>query len=138
MEDDKNDKLYKNLVILLKIFKDRPNHLAKYLIDNNTFKIEFIEKLINSEKLNGMISEEDYNYFNEMEDNLELPIFTDYQEMTEYYNSIISDNYNQSDTAREKNTIELNNKLNKLIEIEEFEEAARLRDYMVKNNYRFL
>ena len=29
-----NEDLYRNLVILLKMFKNRPYHLAKYLIEN--------------------------------------------------------------------------------------------------------
>ena len=129
MENNKND-LYKNLVTLLRVFKDRPNHLAKYLIDNNSFTNEFILKVIESEKLSSMLNEEDYNYFEEAM-NINIPFFNDYNEMSDYYNGIMKEDFNPSDSRFEE---DLNDKLKRLIKSESYEEAAKLRDYMIENN----
>ena len=48
---DKNEELNKSLVVLLKMFKNRPYHLAKYLIENSALNNEFINKLTKSDKL---------------------------------------------------------------------------------------
>ena len=40
-----NEELYRSLVILLKMFKNRPYHLAKYLVENSALTDEFIKKL---------------------------------------------------------------------------------------------
>ena len=45
------EKIYRNLVRLLKLFQNRPNHLAKYLIDNVAFNDLFLKILLESEKL---------------------------------------------------------------------------------------
>ena len=50
MNQEDKDQLYKNLVILLKMFKNRPYHLAKYLTDNTAFSQEFIKKILESDK----------------------------------------------------------------------------------------
>ena len=49
-----NEDLYRNLVILLKMFKDRPDQLSKYLIENSAFTDEFIHKIKNNKKLKKM------------------------------------------------------------------------------------
>ena len=46
-----NEDLYRNLVILLKMFKNRPYHLAKYLIENSALTNEFIKKVSENSKL---------------------------------------------------------------------------------------
>lgn len=125
-----NKRLYTNLVTLLRVFKDRPNHLAKYLIDNESFTDEFISKIIESDKLSSMLNEEDYDYFSE-ELNIEVPFFVDYNEMGDYYNNIMKEGFDTNDIKFEE---DLNTKLKSLIKNESFEEAAKLRDYMIKNN----
>ena len=57
-----NEKLYKNLLMILKMFKNRPYHLAKYLVDNNAFDQKFIDKIINSEKLKDLNEKETNNF----------------------------------------------------------------------------
>ena len=47
MENDS----YKNLVSLLNLFKNRPYHLAKYLIDNSALSDKFIKDVLNNNKL---------------------------------------------------------------------------------------
>ena len=136
MENDKNkgnDKntLYRNLSILLKLFKNRPNHLAKYLIENSAFSEEFTFNIINSKKLNGMSPKDAYNYF--MEDNNYGPVyFTDFDEMDNYYIDIIEDNNLKLDLTELAR--ELNMKLSKYLSEEKYEEAAKVRDYMLKND----
>jgi organic radical activating enzyme len=121
---DNKEELYRNLVILLKIFKNRPYHLAKYLMSNNAFSLTFIEKIINSNKLNEMNNQDE-----------SLLNFNDITQMDEYFNSIISDI-----TPKSKNiddiTNELNDKLFKCLLDENYEEAAKIRDYMSKNGIK--
>jgi len=127
---DKN-RLYRNLSILLKLFKNRPNHLAKYLIENSAFTEEFIFNIINSRKLNDMNPADAYNYFVE-ESNLTPVYFTDFDEMENFYTGIIEDKSLTIDTS--ELTKELNLKLERYIGEEKYEEAAKMRDYMRKNN----
>lgn len=127
---DKN-RLYRNLSILLKLFKNRPNHLAKYLIENSAFTEEFIFNIINSRKLNDMDPADAYNYFVE-ESNLTPVYFTDFNEMENFYTGIIEDKSLTIDTS--ELTKELNLKLERYISEEKYEEAAKMRDYMRKNN----
>lgn len=113
MED--KDKLYEGLINILKMFKNRPYHLAKYLIDSNAFNDSFVKKMVNSKKPT------------------KLPIvFKDINEMNDYFNSIIDDGIKEK-TPQEL-SIELNNKLTQLLKDEKYEEAIYLRDYMNKNN----
>ncbi len=130
IDGDKN-RLYRNLSILLKLFKNRPNHLAKYLIENSAFTEEFIYNIINSKKLNDMNPADTYNYFAE-EANLTPVYFTDFNEMDDYYTNIMEDKSLSIDNL--ELTKELNLKLGRYIEEEKYEEAARIRDYMNKNN----
>ena len=52
-----NEELYRSLVIMLKMFKNRPYHLAKYLVENSALTEDFIKKL--SLKLGREIQEEE-------------------------------------------------------------------------------
>lgn len=129
---ENNENLYRNLVILLKIFKNRPNHLAKYLIDNMAFTDSFIENLINSDKLNKMKPNETQSYFSESV-NLDTPYFANYEQMNEYYNDMMIQDIKQlQDPSKIEG--ELNEKLDSFLEEEKYEEAAKLRDYMKRNN----
>lgn len=112
-----NDK-YENLLKLLKLFKNRPYHLTKYLIDNSALNEDFIEKLKESEI--SEISEKELN-------------FNSIEEMENFYVSLIDiKNLEQKDSNEIK--IELNEKLEEAIRLENYEEAARIRDYMnIKN-----
>ncbi|CAG7581626.1 MAG: hypothetical protein SLAVMIC_00935 [uncultured marine phage] len=129
--DNDNDNLYRNLVILLKIFKNRPNHLAKYLIDNSAFTSEFIENLINSEKLNKMNPNETQSYFSEPL-NLDAPYFSNYEQMNDYYNDMMIQETKQLQDPS-KIEEELNEKLSEHLNNENYEDAVKLRDYMGRN-----
>ena len=119
-----NENLYKNLVVLLKMFKNRPYHLAKYLIDNSALDSDFISKIENSDKL--IKSEK------EVKKDHSVPIqFNDISQMMEFYDSFI-DEISQSDKKKSKEelTKDLNDKLNSFIKNEKYEDASKIRDYM--------
>jgi hypothetical protein len=127
-----NEIFYKNLVILFKLFKNSPNHLSKYLINNNAFSEEFINSIINSKKLNELRPKEEQDYFNS--NNIDEPlIFKSFEDMEEYYSNILKEIDIKDDNKDVE--IQLNKKLNNLIDCEKYEEAARLRDYMSFNNF---
>lgn len=127
---DNNEELYKNLVSLLKLFKNRPYHLAKYLIDNSAFNKTFVNKVLKSEKLNEF-----------SEDKIEIintsVYFVNISQMEDFYNSLLEE---MKDISKVKNTeeiaTELNARLNELIKNEKYEEAAKIRDYMNKNRIK--
>ena len=121
-----NEDLYRQLVVLLKMFKNRPYHLAKYLVENSALTDDFIKKIKNSNKLKELSDEQKT-----------LPIpnyFVDITQMENFYNSFIDDIKNISNN--EEMTKEINRKLNELIKLEKYEEAARVRDYMNRNNIK--
>jgi hypothetical protein len=130
-----NEELYRSLVILLKMFKNRPYHLAKYLVENSALTEEFIKKLKSSDRLKEFNEEEKVG-----QKLLPVPVsvyFLDISQMENFYNSFIDD---IKQLSKEKNieeiTKEINKKLDDLIKQEKYEEAARLRDYMNRNNIK--
>ena len=120
-----NDNMYKNLHLLLKMFKNRPYHLAKYLIDNDALTKSFLIKIENNDKLKELSTDEQKI----------LPIYLPtISKMEEYYNSFI-DTEIKSKTLDEI-TEHLNNRLRDCIENEKYEDAARIRDYMVRKGIK--
>lgn len=117
-----HDKIYHNLVKLLKLFQNRPNHLAKYLIDNMAFNDIFLKLLMESEKLNDL---EPSN----------MPIFKDIEEMNEYYN-VFDENYKSKKRNPLKMQEDLSKKLEECIRLEKYEDAIRIRDYMIKMGFK--
>ena len=118
-----NEELNEHLANFLKIFKNRPYHLAKYLIDNSALNKPFINKLIKSAKLNNKEEEKPQIYL------------TDISEMDDFYNSIL-DPVKIGNKSLEEITKEVNDKMDELIKNEKFEEAAKLRDYMNKKSIK--
>lgn len=121
-----NEDLYRNLVILLKMFKNRPYHLAKYLIENSALTNEFIKKVSENSKLS------------EEENKSKQPIyFLDIGKMNDYYSSFTDEiKLLESGKSLFEIEMELNEKLNKFLLEEKYEDAARLRDYMAKNKIK--
>jgi excinuclease UvrABC helicase subunit UvrB len=130
-----NEDIYKNLVLLLKMFKNRPYHLAKYLVDNSALTDDFIKKIRNSDKLKE-ISDEEKNE----QKFLPAPVpvyFVDISQMENFYNSLTDDIKSLSkEKGIEQITKELNEKLNNCIKSEKYEDAARIRDYMDRNGIK--
>lgn len=109
-----NEDIYKNLVKLLKMFNNRPYHLAKYLIENGALNDYFIKNVINSKKLNkDNINENSLNFY-------------DIQQMEDFYSSLLD-----IKDIENKTSIDLNLELERLIKEERYEEAANLRDYII-------
>ena len=129
-----NEELYRSLVILLKMFKNRPYHLAKYLVENSALKEDFIKKLKNSDRLKELNEDEKSSE----QKLLPVPVyFVDISQMENFYNSFIDDIQQLSkEKGIEEVTKELNKKLDDLIKQEKYEEAARVRDYMNRNNIK--
>jgi hypothetical protein len=131
-----NEELYRSLVILLKMFKNRPYHLAKYLVENSALTEEFIRKLKNSDRLKELNEDEKSSE----QKLLPVPVpvyFVDISQMENFYNSFIDDIQQLSkQKGIEEVTKELNKKLDDLIKKEKYEEAARVRDYMSRNNIK--
>jgi hypothetical protein len=133
MNQEEKDQLYKNLVILLKMFKNRPYHLAKYLIDNDGFNQSFIKKLLDSDKLKDLSKEED-----DLNSNMDvIPVyFNDINQMNDFYNSIVDDIKLSTNRSMEELTKEINTKLDNCIKNENYEDAVRIRDYMNRNGIK--
>jgi hypothetical protein len=127
---ENNEELYKNLVSLLKLFKNRPYHLAKYLIDNSAFSKTFVDKVLKSEKLNEF-SEDKIESINTS------VYFVNISQMEDFYNSLLDEMKEISNIKNaEEISNELNGRLNELIKNEKYEEAAKIRDYMNKNGIK--
>jgi excinuclease UvrABC helicase subunit UvrB len=124
MSIEEEDEFRKNLVNFFKLFKDRPYHLANYLIDNFAFNKSFINKILMSDKLKSF-KEQPETYF------------YDIAEMEDFFNSFIDVKELKTNKKNiEKITKEVNDKMNGFIEDEKFEDAAQLRDYMIKNRIK--
>ncbi len=125
MNIEEDEEFKKNLINLLKLFKDRPYHLAKYLITNSAFNNSFYNKILKSDKLNSL-KDQPTTYF------------YDITEMEDFFNSFIDDIEEIKTNKKniEKITKEVNEKMSYLIENEKFEDAAKLRDYMIKNRIK--
>ena len=124
-----HDDFYNNLVAFLKMFKNRPNHLAKYLLDNSAVNKDFLKKIANNDQLKSLSTNDE---------KLNSPIyFADINKMNDYYNSFTDDikKLNKGKTPEEIED-EMNEKLNSLIFNEKYEDAARLRDYMQRNKIK--
>jgi hypothetical protein len=120
-----NQESYKNLVLLLKIFKNRPHHLAKYLIENSSLNEEFLIKISNSEKLNDISNEC-------QSETLPMPYFVDITQMNDYYTSMLDSKVKENEELLK----ELSIKLEECILKENYEEAARIRDYIIRNGIK--
>jgi alcohol dehydrogenase YqhD (iron-dependent ADH family) len=123
-----NEDLYRNFVTLLKLFKNRPYHLAKYLIQNGAIKEEFLSKIINSDRLRNI-----------KEGEFDEKIFMDINQMNDFFNSLTIEVKKLSMFKTDDEIkIDLNNKLSDLLKEEKYEEAAILRDYMFNNGIKKL
>jgi hypothetical protein len=120
------DESYQNLLIVLKLFQNRPHHLSKFLIENKALNPDFLEKITDSDKLSDMAQngiKDNYLHFNSI------------SEMKKYYSSLIDDLENlKKKKTKEELEIELNKKLKSAIEREDYDAASRIRDYMRLNS----
>lgn len=118
-----SDRIQRNLITLLKLFKNRPYHLSKYLLDNQAFNKDFLKKIDKSFKLNDLSNK--YS-------NSDLDSFNNLTQMDDFYNSLLDEMHEI--ILHDKSvdiTKSLNERLDSLIRDEKYEEAAAIRDYMV-------
>jgi len=112
---------YKNLSNFLKFFINRPNHLAKYLIENDALNKEFLKKISSLD--NGEIDES----------KLISVYFLDINQMNKFFNNLID----KKDLDNSDNSLyeELENELENCLLEERYEDAIRIRDYLknIKN-----
>ncbi len=118
----------RNLVCFLRLFQNRPHHLAKYFVDNNCFNEGFIENISKSKKLIDIGEKYEIG---------ELPniYFTNFKEMLKFYENL-SYEYNVEGLDENKLRQELNDKLDDYLKLEKYEEAIKLRDFMIQNNIK--
>jgi hypothetical protein len=129
-EFQNNEQLYRNLIAILKLFKNRPYHLAKYLIENEAFNDEFINKLLESDRLNQIGQEESKAL-------VKAVYFVDISQMTDYFNSLTQEDFKSKRRSISNLTPEqLNQKLEQYLREERYEDAIRIRDYMIKHNIK--
>ena len=121
---DNNNKIYKNLITILKLFQSRPYHLAKYLMENQALTEAFIEKIKNSERLNKINEGEEDN-------SIKAIYFIDISHMKDFFDSLTDDTL---DNNKRDLISDLNRKLDRCLKEERYEDAIRIRDYMQKNN----
>ena len=109
---------YKNLSKFLKFFINRPNHLARYLIDNDALNKEFLNKISSLDS-------------SEMDESKLISLyFLDINQMNNFFKKLIEKNDpNYSDN----NLIEeLEKELQNCLFEERYEDAIRNRDYLKK------
>jgi hypothetical protein len=116
------DRTQRNLITLLKLFKNRPYHLSKYLLENAAFDKGFLRKIDKSFKLNELSSKCS---------NSDLESFNNLNQMDDFYSSLLEEMNEIVLHDRNNLTIVLNDRLDSLIRDEKYEEAAALRDYML-------
>lgn len=120
MDNDKRKVFIDNMKNLLSMFEYYDNIMLFVLLENNAFKSDFIEKIVNNQKL--------------IDENLKVSEHLSYKEFMSFFSEIIND-YDSESNLSELSTI-LNEKLNIATNSDDFEEAIKLRDYMKKRGIR--
>ena len=102
--------------------------MARYLLENNGLNDEFIDKITKSEKL---------NFLSENLEIDELPDlnFKNFKEMMKFFEGIDNE-YNSEYKSKEQLMTDLNKKMDFYIQSERFEDAIKLRDYMIHNHIK--
>jgi len=113
---------YQNLITLLKLFKNRPYHLAKYLMENSALTDKFIDNISNSSNLTKLSDDPDKIQSTGVN-------FISITQMEDFYTSLLDSKDVTKKTHKDLEK-EMNKKLDELIQDEKFEEAAYLRDWM--------
>ena len=118
----------KNLICFLRFFQNRPHHLAKYLSDNGYLHEEFITNISQSKKLMELSQKYELG---------EIPniYFMNFKDMIKFFENISND-YTLEGLDADKLNEELNSKLDDFIKTEKYEEAIKIRDFMIQNNIK--
>lgn len=116
--DDK--KFIDNFIKLIKLFKNNPHFLTKFLLTNYAFDKKFVKTIENSEFL-SKLKRKDYSLN-----------FKNFDEMNKYFMNIVNSSVSDIKESEKK----FNDTLMNLINEEKYEDASKLRDYMKKNNIK--
>jgi protein-arginine kinase activator protein McsA len=112
---------YKNLSKFLKFFINRPNHLARSLIDNDALNKEFLNKISSLDN-------------SEMDESKLISVyFLDINQMNNFFKKLIEKN--DSNYSNSNLIEELEKELQNCLFEERYEDAIRIRDYLknIKN-----
>ena len=94
-------------------------------MDQDALKDNFLKKINNNSKLSDVENTDINEYFNSIDD------------MKDHYSLYINDvEISKRKKTKEELIEELNLKIKEAIELENYEEAARIRDYMIRNNLK--
>lgn len=114
MENKNNDLIFKQkMVKLLRIFNKYPFMFTEFLLKNEAITPAFKKKLVRS-----FLKDKKHD------------VFIDIEKMLDYYDGLI----NEKDFTKTKDQDYWNNKLIDAINLQKFEEAASIRDYMNLHN----
>lgn len=129
MDDKEREDIFKaHLTALFFQFKDKPHLLANYFSQHDALKETFKDRIVSNSKLKNI-----YESMKNNED-LDKPYFHNLEEMQKYYNQLF-----EKDKEPQKvhpvlgaSTKEeaLKAQLQEAIDKEDYEKAAKLRDYM--------
>jgi excinuclease UvrABC helicase subunit UvrB len=115
-----------NLINLFKLFKNRPNHLVRFLLDNDALNDKFLNRVKNNMNLSNDIQESDLN-----------KSFDSIEDMKDHFSLFINDvEISKKKKTKEELIEELTLKIIVAVDNEDYEEAARVSDYMVRNNLK--
>jgi protein-arginine kinase activator protein McsA len=120
-----NKKEKYNLINLFKLFKNRPNHLVKFLLDNDAFNEKFLNNVLKNKKLSDVNVDSD----------IEI-VFNSIDDMKEHFSLYVNIEINNKKKTKEEILEELSLKIKEEVDNENYEEAARIRDYIIRNNLR--
>jgi hypothetical protein len=130
MSSKKNKILKKNLITFLTIFDGKPNILAEYLLQYDILDEKVIKLLINNKELSKKSKEL------KEKGEIEKPYFSSIEEMQEFYNKFFTVDHDKiihpllgAETQEEALIMEIK----KAIEKEDYELAAKIRDYCMLN-----
>lgn len=130
MSPRKNKRLKQNLITFLSIFDGRPNILAEYLLEYDILDDKIIALLLNNKELGEKSKEL------KEKGEIEKPYFTSIEEMQEFYNKFFAYDKERSfpllGAATQEEAIIL--EIKKAIENEDYELAAKIRDFCKNNN----
>jgi excinuclease UvrABC helicase subunit UvrB len=129
-EKDREEIFKAHLTALFFQFKDKPHLLANYFSQHDALKETFKDRIVNNSKLKD-ISE---NMKNNQE--LDKPYFHNLEEMQKYYNQLF-----EKEKEKESKKVHpvlgastkeeaLKVQLQEALDSEDYEKAAKLRDYM--------
>jgi protein-arginine kinase activator protein McsA len=114
-----------NLVNFFKLFKNRPHHLTRFLLDQDALTDKFLKKINNNQRLTEIErfdTNESFNSIDEMKDHFSL-----------YINDV---EINSKKKTKEEVIDELTQRIKDAVDNENYEEAAKIRDYMIRNNLK--